>query len=306
MRVTSWAFTWVLAGCTADVPGPGPTGPPPGTDTGEACEQAYGGPGPATTIPEGRIEVRAMTQVRWLLATATDVPHPHPSSIRIRETGRPMEEAERDDPCRLLRWLTAVPCDPPCPVDETCWGGACIPTPQVVSLGTLTVTGLSSAPFTIEQGTYWYGWEEHGAFDAERVEVTAAGGVATGLELRACVPAPLVPAGDWDALFRERARAQPVTLTWEDPVETARVQLWLAPEAHGSQDLGIWIECDGPDTGELQLPGPWLDEVFAVSGYAPLTVARVQVDEAVSEIRVRLEVRGGEAYLPAVGSKYAP
>jgi hypothetical protein len=74
----------------------------------------------------------------------------------------------------------------------------------------------------------------------------------------------MTPSEDWTALMEARAPGEDVTLTWSDPLPGARFYLRMTTGigTHGGISP-VEVECEGPDTGSLTLPGPYLDDLFA-------------------------------------------
>ena len=61
-------------------------------------------------------------------------------------------------------------------------------------------------------------------------------------------------------LFAERARGEDVILAWDNAVDGGRVRLFMTDCAGSHGGIGeSEIECEGPDTGSLTLPGVFLD-----------------------------------------------
>jgi hypothetical protein len=87
--------------------------------------------------------------------------------------------------------------------------------------------------------------------------------VADPFDLTTCVVAPPAPIGDWSAAMSGREAGEDVTLTWSDPYDTARVYLRMTTGigTHGGISP-VEIECEGPDTGSLTLPGAFLDLLY--------------------------------------------
>jgi hypothetical protein len=175
-------------------------------------------------------------------------------------------EAERSGQCRLLTYDSPSFCDPICENPEICVHGQCERFPEPISAGTLSVE-LGDNRATVEPsnlGSYYFGTEEYGYDVVDFTTVKAAGDVAPAFELAACVsPAP-IPTNDWDQLLQARKPAEDVHLAWSNPVSTARVYLRMTTcvGTHGGISP-VEIECEGPDVGELTLPGSYLDSLYA-------------------------------------------
>ena len=70
------------------------------------------------------------------------------------------------------------------------------------------------------------------------------------------VPEPIRP---WDEVIRDRGDGD-ATLRWSNPVPGARIRLHMTDcvGSHGGI-AAAEIECEGPDSGGLVLPGAYLD-----------------------------------------------
>lgn len=177
----------------------------------------------------------------------------------------PFTEAGRQGLCRLL---TSAPtfCEPACEWGtEVCIAGTCRTYPGILSAGTLTLTGATGAPVTVlpdDLGNYV--WDSTEAFSVENVGLAAAGDLVGAFTLEACAPPQLAPVGDWSALMEARAPGADVTLTWGAPAAGARIYLRMTTGigTHGGVSP-VEIECEGPDTGSLTLPGAFLDALYA-------------------------------------------
>jgi hypothetical protein len=115
-----------------------------------------------------------------------------------------------------------------------------------------------------------------------------------------------MPVGDWSGLLAARAPGQPVTLTWSDPVDSARIYLRMTTGigTHGGISP-VEIECEGPDVGMLELPGAYLDALYE-SGWScgecgDNTLVRYHVDETDAggtTVQLRTEATVGFWFIP--------
>jgi hypothetical protein len=212
-------------------------------------------------------------------------------------------EQDRQGQCRLLTF-TFVPCEPGCEWPEMCAGGQCIAQPPLLSAGTLQLTGFPGGPIAIEptsDGAYWYQTEAVKSDGTETVTLTAPGADASGFSLQAkAVEAP-EPEGDWSALLAARAPGEDVTLTWTDPTADARVYIRMTTGigTHGGISP-VEIECEGPDTGSLLLPGAYLDALYA-EGWScgecgDNTLWRYRADVTATEPHVQLRVQSRASF----------
>ncbi|MBU1070330.1 hypothetical protein KJ975_12250 [Myxococcota bacterium] len=198
----------------------------------------------------------------------------------------PFTEAGRQGLCRLLTSGQTF-CEPACEWGtQVCIDGTCRTYPGVLSAGSLTLTGATGAPVTVQPDDMGnYVWDSTEAFTVENVGLAAAGDLVGAFTLEACAPPQLAPVGDWSALMEARAPGADVTLTWSAPAPGARVYLRMTTGVgtHGGVSP-VEIECEGPDSGQLTLPGDYLDQLYA-EGWAcgecgDNTLRRYYADEA--------------------------
>jgi hypothetical protein len=172
-------------------------------------------------------------------------------------------EADRVGACRLLTYAAAS-CDPPCTGGDVCIDSECASYPSALSAGTVTLSGAADAPVEIApiNGQYSW-WSMEGVSGIAAVRVQAAGDAAGAFDLTTCVVEPPAPVGDWSAALEARGAGEDVTLSWSNPYATARVYLRMTTGigTHGGISP-VEIECEGRDTGELTLPGAFLDELY--------------------------------------------
>lgn len=172
-------------------------------------------------------------------------------------------ESDRVGACRLLTY-EATSCVPECAGGDVCVDEECVSYPATVSAGTLTLTGVSDASVELEPWSGQYSWSSSTSI----LEVAAVGAAAAGdaidpFELTTCAVEPPAPDGDWSGAMSERDAGEDVTLTWSNPYSTARISLRLTTGigTHGGISP-VEIECEGPDTGALTLPGAFLDLLY--------------------------------------------
>jgi hypothetical protein len=173
----------------------------------------------------------------------------------------PMEfhqESERIGNCRLMTYAPST-CDPDCTGTDMCVDGACVAYPVYSDRGDVLWTwpdGETTASPNGELLTYSVGVDASSEGET-RIEVD-------GQVLDAPVNGPVVPDGDWGEQISRRGSGQDVTLRWDNPVENARVRVRMTDctGSHGGF-ADAEIECEGPDTGALTLPGPFLDTLDA-------------------------------------------
>jgi hypothetical protein len=175
------------------------------------------------------------------------------------------EEAERSGLCRLLTY-DGGSCGAPCEGGSFCAGGECVTPPDSVSAGTLTITGVTAAPIVVEpdsSGNYWASVEAVIAL-GDRVRAVTAGAEVPAFDVEACPVTAPEAIGEWSELLGARAPGEDVTLTWSNPDPGARIYLRMTTGigTHGGISP-VEVECEGPDTGSLTLPGAYLDALYA-------------------------------------------
>ncbi|HLU66196.1 MAG TPA: hypothetical protein VKZ63_07960 [Kofleriaceae bacterium] len=149
-------------------------------------------------------------------------------------------------------------CDPPCQGGYCVADNQCVPLPQPVTAGTITVDGLTGPLQFVESGPYYQPDpaippEDLFADDAT-ITATAPGGDLDGFSLEAGGVAPLEAQLDLE---------YDVTLVIEDEVDevirwtpesSGEIQLALLTGHHGSPYRSLLV-CETADDGELTIPG---------------------------------------------------
>ncbi len=301
---------------TSEAPTPDPTSGEPsaavsssGPDPLPQPSDTVPGVGPATPEPQTPAAVDACTRAdrlgsfrlyqsaeKTLLAgSVLDRVNPRSDFEVLNESG----------PCELLGPRTLT-CDTPCESGQTCAGdGMCIPTPEKVSVGALTISGLA-APWEVRPNGIT---KDYSASLADPFPAFAAG---DQIELAAggdFVPAFALSATAVETLTSEQAsvpvaRGSSASLAWASSGSgTGDVLITFTVNAHGATTG--WIECIVPDTGAFDVPEPLVTELIdlGLSGFPRVTVERRSlaattveggcVDfKVASEITLDLEVEG--------------
>jgi hypothetical protein len=179
-------------------------------------------------------------------------------------TARPLNyqtETNRDGWCRLLELKPAL-CDPKCAPLHACIEGECVAEPEARDLGTISVSGLQGAPVEIlPQAAGSYYWDS-GEPIAAQSEITLEAPAAS-LTLSSVAPEFLAPTSDWDADFEARGEGEDITLAWSNSIPGSRVYLRMTDGLGSHGGLAqVEIECEGPDTGELTIPGEFLETFY--------------------------------------------
>lgn len=250
----------------------GPSGPStsgtPGTsdDTGPADSSSSGGePDPCETPlgsgadpiferAPGRFSFRSFPGYTSLAGAVRDGPQ-----LEFHE------EAERSGMCRLLTYEGNGFCDPLCEPPEVCIGGECTLETPNLDAGDATLAGVGDDVIPLGQDPFHtYFWDSVAPLELSMLTLAATGAAIPAFELSACpVDAP-EPVEDWNAQMSARPPGESVTLAWSNPVDTARIYMRMTTGigTHGGISP-VELECEGPDIGALELPGAYLDALYA-------------------------------------------
>lgn len=161
--------------------------------------------------------------------------------------------AETNGSCRIMRY-TPASCDPACAGNETCVAGACLSPPSRRDRGTLTWTWPDGSRSIQPDGVLSY-YADGGATQHGTTSIAV-----DGIELVLPTATQPIHDGDWAQDIQSRGAGADVTLRWTNPVEDARVRLHMTDctGSHGGL-AAAELECEAPDTGELVVPGAFLD-----------------------------------------------
>lgn len=216
------------------------------------------------------------------------------------------QESEREGACRLLTYAPSV-CDPACTAPAVCIAETCVTEPSGLSAGVVTLLGVGDQAIEITEGPlHDYFWDHEGDDVITRPGLAAAGADVDAFELEVCPVTAPAAEGDWSALLGARAPGEDVTLTWSDPVDTARIYLRMTTGigTHGGISP-VEIECEGPDVGMLVLPGAYLDALYAdgwacgeCGGNDLLRYHAAEVDAGGTSVQLRAEASAGFWFIP--------
>jgi hypothetical protein len=174
-----------------------------------------------------------------------------------------------DGPCKLLERRTLA-CIPACVGAETCGeAGACIPYPRQVSVGEVTVSGLTQetrmSPLAPGNSYFAPGADNPPYAVGREVVLSAAGAGEIGAFL----------------LFGTGSEAgQGLSIEWPAPTSGAEttVLVELTIDQHGASPLSL--SCEFPDTGSAAVPASLVDRMIdsGVSGFPNGRITRRTAD----------------------------
>jgi hypothetical protein len=218
-------------------------GPAEPVDGGSASWSASLGEEPDFSDPNGRIEVQT-----WFDQGETQLQGAFADGPRVRWN----TEAERVGNCRLMTYAPSQ-CTPACAGEQACVDGECLSWPARRDLGDLRWVWPDGDQTVSPDGALAY-FATGAASEPGDVSIEVG-----DLSLVApTIDAP-EPDGDWTRALEQRGDGD-ATLRWKDPILHARVRLFMTDciATHGGI-AAAEIECEGPDSGELVIPGAFLD-----------------------------------------------
>jgi hypothetical protein len=181
---------------------------------------------------------------------------------------------------------------------ETCGeGGKCIPYPHQMSVGSVTIDGLTK-PVAMEPqqpgAVYFAPGQDNPPFSPdEQVRLRAAGaGKLEPFELFGRGSEPITEAPSWIL-----EQGKPLALTWPAGAGGTTVSVELTIDQHGSSPLSL--ACTFPDSGSAEVPGALIEQLITsgVSGFPNGRFQRHTVDHVDQELGC-IELSVGSA-LPA-------
>jgi hypothetical protein len=270
-------------GGSGDEPNPGDAGSHAGGSEGGSPSQELRG---ACDIAErvGRFSIEK--QKDFGVVTGTILDGVVPTSI-------PELIAEQDG-CKVYKRRNLA-CFPACVGAETCGEeGSCIPYPLQISVGTITVDGLTKPTMMEPQkpgAVYFAPGADNPPFELGSNIVLAAAGTDDhpAFELFGVGSEPLEEGPSW--LLE---KGQDLAVVWPAPPDDAvptRISIELTIDQHGNSPLSL--SCVLDDTGTGTVPSDLIDELIdsGVSGFpngriARHTVDKVDLDEGCVELVV--------------------
>jgi len=238
-RAALLALGLALAACNR-----GPADPIQG---GSANYSASLGDDPDFSEPNGRIVVETWLDYGETSLSGFFAAGPQPRSH---------VESQRIGNCRLMTF-TASPCDPYCE-DSVCVDGECVDYPDREDRGALDWTWPDGQQ-TVQPDALLGYYATGSASDTGEVTIEV-----DGMTLEAPSTERPEQDGDWNNVLSGRNAGEDATLRWKNPYEHARVRVRMTDciGSHGGL-APAEIECEGPDTGELVLPGAFVDALDA-------------------------------------------
>jgi hypothetical protein len=186
-----------------------------------------------------------------------------------------------DGTCQILKRKNLF-CTPACVGAETCGeAGTCIPYPLQISVGTVSITGLTK-PTTMEPqvpgNTYFAPDADNPPFTpGSPIALSAAGdpGKVAPFGLISIGTEPLVANPDWAI-----AQGQALTMTWTaGSIPEAKIAVELRIDQHGTSPLSLM--CSFDDTGSATVPSTIIDQLITagVTGFPNGRIIRRVVDK---------------------------
>jgi hypothetical protein len=226
-------------------------------DAPDTSSDAGGGdPEPRFDWPSSQVSLELADWGILVRGSILDGPRPSPYS-----------QSQVQGQCRLLL-ADLSPCDPVCEGGKVCMGGACVEQPSTSDMGMLLLGGFPGGDIGIDPsspGVYFYQSEAHNAATAgPELTLSSSQDDMLAFSLSARRVAPFAGAEAWSDLIKARAPGEPAVLRWSNPDPAARIYIRMTTGVgtHGGI-AHAEVECEGPDTGELVLPGAFLDELFS-------------------------------------------
>lgn len=166
------------------------------------------------------------------------------------------QQSELIGNCRLMTY-SPPSCDPPCGSNSACVGDECAPWPVLEDRGELQWAWPDGHQVVSPDETLGY-FATGSASSSGEVSIEVG-----NLSLTSSTIGPPVERGSWLNSIVSRGPGDAL-LRWKDPILYARVRLHMTDcvGTHGGF-AAAEIECEGPDTGELLVPGSFLDEIEA-------------------------------------------
>lgn len=190
----------------------------------------------------------------------------------------PTLDSESGD-CRLNKRRTLT-CLPACVAGETCGeGGECIPFPEPISAGTITILGLTKPTSMVAQApSFLYfapGANNPPYAPLSEITLSASGSAVRPFNLFGVGSEPLTESPTW--ILDE---GEDFELTWPatDANAGTTVLVEVTVDQHGASPLSL--SCEFPDTGSATVPATMIDQLLqaGISGFPNGRITRRTVD----------------------------
>lgn len=275
-----------------------------GSDDGNGNVTATGGSGPSGTGGSGPGGAPAggaggSTAVVGTFTVKLVAANPTTGNPAHTEFGGTVYDAPPNEPivwdllnqqggCRLLEPRTPF-CDQCADTEDCVENNVCRPKPQSHSVGTLTVSGLStsdgSTEFSVNPIPPKFDYTATAQIlyppcaEGAQVKVSASGGDYTPFELSALGIAPLELLGS-DPLPMESGKALRLEWTPKGPAGDSKIEVKVDISHHGGAKGKI--ECTVDDTGSLEIAEPLVTGLIALgySGWPTVVVTRRSLGSA--------------------------
>jgi len=204
---------------------------------------------PDFEVPAGAIRVRT-----WFSLGETELSGVFANAPPLRFH----RESERIGQCRLMEPHEPSTCTPACASTAACIDASCRPYPTRFQRGPIEWVWPDGQQTVSPSDISGY----HAVGEAHQPgEVVVQ---VDGFTLRAPSEHAMTPDADWMANLTARAAGADVTLRWTNPSLNARIRLHMTDctGTHGGL-AAAEIDCEGPDSGALVLPGAFLDRLDA-------------------------------------------
>lgn len=187
--------------------------------------------------------------------------------------------AAEDGDCRLNKRRTLT-CLPACVAGETCGeNGDCIPFPEPISVGDVTVVGLTKPTTMVAQAPsflYFAPGANNPPFTPmSEITMSTSGGVVAPFHLFGVGFEPLTESPTW---ILEEGEDFPISWSATDASAGTTVLVEVTVDQHGASPLSL--SCEFPDTGSAVVPASMINQLLqaGISGFPNGRITRRTVD----------------------------
>lgn len=280
---------------SVDAGGGGAAGSGGGVAAGASGVAADAGPLPSPGEPDFTVPAGIVRVTTWfsfgeteLTATFADAPE-----LRFHH------EAERSGQCRLMAYEPST-CTPGCTGSDACIDEGCQAYPTRIDRGPIDWQWPGGRQ-TVSAASGSLSYHGVGAVSETGDVIVRVDGITLG----APNDHEPIPDGDWTAALAARSAGSDVALRWSDPSPGARIRVHMTDcvGSHGGF-AAAELECESADTGELVLPGAFLDRLDAGDwsrgecGSHRFERYRIAAAEGDDSLRFETIARAGLSYRP--------